>query len=231
MSLHDQPRVVFGRRNHMPAPPSVTDRKAKPAKAPKPVAVPKAGVPKARAPVFMGVLAAVLAIIQVAALFWAMTGSQAFKDEAARAQARVVAIVNQPVTHLPRTPVAAYYPQGWFHPGAIKPDFNTVDVRATQDLTYARFPYVTSSLNPTEMFIGGEVEFNAMTKYFYTDRSLPKKKLSEAEMLEINHLYRVIGHDQQAATRRWEILGGLFAAALILAAAASYLADRRRPGT
>jgi hypothetical protein len=32
-----------------------------------------------------------------------------------------------------------------------------------------------------------------MTKYFYIDRSLPKKKLTEAEMLEINKLYRVIG--------------------------------------
>jgi hypothetical protein len=32
-----------------------------------------------------------------------------------------------------------------------------------------------------------------MTKYFYLDRTLPKKKLTEAEMLEINKLYRVIG--------------------------------------
>ena len=35
-----------------------------------------------------------------------------------------------------------------------------------------------------------------MTKYFYTDRSVPKKRLTEAEMLEINKLYRVIGHYQ-----------------------------------
>ena len=32
-----------------------------------------------------------------------------------------------------------------------------------------------------------------MTKYFYTDRTLPKKKLSETELLEINRLYRIIG--------------------------------------
>jgi hypothetical protein len=38
------------------------------------------------------------------------------------------------------------------------------------------------------------LEFNAQTKYFYTDRSLPKKKLTEAEMEEINQLYRIIGH-------------------------------------
>jgi hypothetical protein len=32
-----------------------------------------------------------------------------------------------------------------------------------------------------------------MIKYFYTNRSLPKRKLTEAEMLEINSLYRIIG--------------------------------------
>jgi hypothetical protein len=46
------------------------------------------------------------------------------------------------------------------------------------------------------MFLGKELEFNAMTKYFYVDRSLPKKRLSEAEMIEINSLYRIIGEDE-----------------------------------
>jgi hypothetical protein len=32
-----------------------------------------------------------------------------------------------------------------------------------------------------------------MTKFFYVDRSVPKKKLTEDEMLEINRLYRIIG--------------------------------------
>jgi hypothetical protein len=32
-----------------------------------------------------------------------------------------------------------------------------------------------------------------MTKYFYTDRFLPKMKLTEDEMVEINQLYRIIG--------------------------------------
>ena len=44
-----------------------------------------------------------------------------------------------------------------------------------------------------EVFRGPELEFNPMTKYFYTDRSVPKKKLTEAEMLQFNDLYRVIG--------------------------------------
>jgi hypothetical protein len=109
--------------------------------------------------------------------------------------ARVQAIVNQPVTQVTRTPdmeVAIYRP-GWFHPGAEKPDFNTVDVRATQQGTYDKNEYVSSDENPGVAFLGRELEFNPMTKYFYTDRSLPKKKLSEPEMLEINRLYRVIG--------------------------------------
>jgi len=52
---------------------------------------------------------------------------------------------------------------------------------------------VTSDVNPGVVFVGPELEFNSMTKYFYVDRSLPKKKLTEAEMLEINRLYRIIG--------------------------------------
>jgi hypothetical protein len=92
--------------------------------------------------------------------------------------------------------VATYSP-GWFHEGATKPDFNTVDVRATQQLDYADKQYVSSDLNPGVVFLGSELEFNPMTKYFYTDRTVPKKKLTEAEMLEINRLYRSIGHYEQ----------------------------------
>lgn len=112
------------------------------------------------------------------------------------AMARVRQIVNQPVTELRRTQgmdVETFGPGGWFHPGATKPLFLTVDVRKTQEFPYSRFQYVTSDLNPGVVFLGSELEFNPMTKYFYTDRSVPKKKLTEAEMLEINQLYREIG--------------------------------------
>jgi hypothetical protein len=109
---------------------------------------------------------------------------------------KVQDIVNQPITHLKRTPDmedVANYPDGWFHPGAITPDFNTVDVRTSQQFPYTDHQYATSPANPGEVFLGSELEFNAMTKYFYTDRSLPKKKLTETEMEEINQLYRIIG--------------------------------------
>jgi hypothetical protein len=115
---------------------------------------------------------------------------------AAEARARVIALINQPVTHLPRTGDPEMFSPGWFHAGATKPDFATVDIRLTQEFPYQNATYVTSDLNPNEMFLGKELEFNAMTKYFYVDRSLPKKRLSEAEMIEINSLYRIIGEDE-----------------------------------
>jgi hypothetical protein len=123
----------------------------------------------------------------------------ALKTEKNNAVFQVQHIVNQPVTRLKRTPnmVVSTYSPGWFHPGAGKPDFNTVDVRKTQELSYADNQYVTSDLNPGVVFLGHELEFNRMTKYFITDRSVPKKKLTEAEMLEINRLYRIIGHCNQ----------------------------------
>jgi hypothetical protein len=121
-----------------------------------------------------------------------ITNAQSIMDDAI---ARVKDIVNQPVSQFDLTPgikVATFRP-GWFHPGAIKPDFNTVDVRATQESSYSQYPCVNSDLNPDVYFIRPELEFNSMTKYFYVDRSLPKKKLTEAEMLEINRLYRIMG--------------------------------------
>jgi hypothetical protein len=111
---------------------------------------------------------------------------------------QVQGIVNQPVTQLKRAPgmIVGEYP-GWFHPGAQKPDFNTVDVRATQQFVYDAYQYVSSDLNPGVVFPGHELEFNSMTKYFITDRTHPKKRLTEAEMLEINRLYRIIGRCEQ----------------------------------
>lgn len=102
----------------------------------------------------------------------------ALKTERNNAIFQVQHVVNQPVTCLKRTPnmMVSTYSPGWFHPGAGKPDFNTVDVRKTQDLRYAADQYVTSDLNPGVVFLGRELEFNRMTKYFITDRSIPQKK-------------------------------------------------------
>jgi hypothetical protein len=117
------------------------------------------------------------------------------KAAMATAMDRVRTIVNQPVAKLPMTPDMEVFVLDpvWFHPGAIKPDFNTVDIRATQEFPYKNHEYISCVLSPGVCFRGQDIEFNSMTKYFYTDRSLPKKILTEPEMLEINALYRVIG--------------------------------------
>jgi hypothetical protein len=116
-----------------------------------------------------------------------------FEMDKAIAQAQK--IVNQPVAAFARGPGLQWseFHPGWFHAGANKPDFNNVDVRTTQEKIYDKFEYVSSDLNPGVVFRGRDLEFNANTKYFYTDRSVPKKKLTEPEMLEINRLYRIIG--------------------------------------
>jgi len=129
------------------------------------------------------------------------------------AVAQVKAIVNQPVAAYPKTADAqvGLYSPGWFHPGAVKPDFNHVDVRASQDLQYGRYAYVTSDLTPGLMFKGDECEFNSMTKWAYTDRSLPKKRLTDAEMVEVNRRYRIIGacEEKLARTPQGAVIEGL----------------------
>ena len=122
----------------------------------------------------------------------------AVNSEKNDAMEQVRKIVNQPVTRYVRQPgmQVAVFSTGWFHPGAVTPDFNNVDVRTTQDKMYDKYGYVSSDLNPGVVFLGRDLEFNWNTKHFYTDRSLPKKKLTEPEMLEINRLYRIIGHCQ-----------------------------------
>ncbi len=141
----------------------------------------------------------------------------------AQARQRVIEIVNQPVRHLPRTDEASEFSPGWFHEGAIEPDYRTVDVRKTQEFPYRG--YVTSDLKPSEMFVGDELEFNAMTKFFYTDRTLPKKRLSEDEMLEINRLYRIIGQGEHGARNRLMTIG-LIAFGILLVVAMLLLARR-----
>jgi hypothetical protein len=116
---------------------------------------------------------------------------------------QVKRIVNTPVPALPRTADAKVevFGPGWFHEGATKPSFLSVDVSATQQFPYDQFEYVTSDMNPGLMFRAHDLEFNAMTKYFYTDRSMPKKRLGHSEMAEINRLYRIIGAREQDLAR------------------------------
>jgi len=120
----------------------------------------------------------------------------AAKGQLKDAMTRVNLIVNQPAPSVPITPQlkGVVYYDIWFHPGAATPDFNTVDIRKTQELgNYSRWAYCASKLCPGVAFPGDQLEFNPMTKMFYIDRSVPKKRLTEEEMIEVNRLYRVIG--------------------------------------
>jgi hypothetical protein len=126
--------------------------------------------------------------------------TNAVKAEMESAIHQVEKIVNQTVPAYPRSKgmrVSVSQP-GWFHPGATKPDFNHVDVRASRETAaFDQHEYCTSDLNPGLVWRGRDLEFNANTKYFYTNRTFPKKRLTEAEMLEINRLYRIIGKCEQ----------------------------------
>ncbi len=114
----------------------------------------------------------------------------------ADAVARARQIINQPVQSVPITDgmkVIMFGPV-WFHPGAVTPAFSSVNIEATQETkNYEDCPFISSDLNPGQAFVGADCEFNAMTKIFYTDRSVPKKKLTLQEMQQVDHLYRVIG--------------------------------------
>ena len=122
----------------------------------------------------------------------------ALKKEKDDAFFRIQDIVNQPVTHLKRTPdMVAINFVDWGKHDYPTPDFDIVDVRTSQQKMFDGYQYVTCDLNPGEAFIGNQLEFNEMTKIFYNDFSVPKKKLTEAEMLEINRLCRIIGSCNQ----------------------------------
>jgi len=164
----------------------------------------------------------------VIAAFWMITSIERFNTETGLAKREVAEIVNQPVGHLTRSGPVTLFSPGWFHPGAIRPDFGTVDVRITQKFPYSGF--VSSDLNPTEMFMGSELEFNSMTKYFYTNPALPKRRLSEGEMIKINGLYRIIGRGEEATTSRWLALIGIVALGICLAATLLLLVRRTRLG-
>src|SRR5262249_939427 len=137
------------------------------------------------------------------------TNAAALQKEMNDAKARVRQIVNQPVTRLARQPGmhVNVFTEGWFHEGASHPSYSTVDVRTTHELPYAQLGYVASHLNPGYVFIGAQLEFNSQLKYFYTDRTVPKKKLTEAEMLEINRLYRIIGRCERELAAPGSSLG------------------------
>ena len=77
-------------------------------------------------------VASFVALLSIGDVFGASAESQIAALKAQRTEAifRVQQIVNQPVTHLKRTPdmsVRVFSP-GWFHEGASTPSFDSVDI-------------------------------------------------------------------------------------------------------
>ena len=106
------------------------------------------------------------------------------------AVARIRAIVNQ----VPSIVIKPKGETGWiegFHPGASKPDFDHTDIvggRQPYNVAYIQMEGV-----PDVFYLGAQCEFNSQTKFFYTHREQPKKKLSDAEYAELVRLYRFVG--------------------------------------
>lgn len=119
---------------------------------------------------------------------------EADKAEMSHAIDKVKLIVNRPAVSLPINADmnVTRWSDIWFHPGASVPDYGKVDITKTQEFPYAKAEYVTSKLHPGVAFLARDLEFNSMTKYFYTDWTVPKKRLSASEMKEVNRLYKVI---------------------------------------
>jgi hypothetical protein len=88
-----------------------------------------------------------LGAITVLAYGFQSSEETAFVAEMNDAVVQVKHIVNAPVPALPRTPdveVRVFGP-GWFHEGAARPNFLSVDVSATQQFPYDQFEYVRRS--------------------------------------------------------------------------------------
>ena len=123
--------------------------------------------------------------------------TNAVRAEMAAVTEEIEEIVNQspPVVTQPPRGASVYHSE--FDPGATKPDFNSADLLSTRQTLHGDYLYMNSA--PGVYYRSAECEFNPQTKYFITNRDVPKKKLTDAEYGELTRLYRVLGHDQDAA--------------------------------
>jgi len=118
----------------------------------------------------------------------------AIRLKRARAEDRVRTIVNQPAPSLARTVhMRVHTTQGaWYPEPAGAPDFANVDVRATQQKNYDAKGYLAAGADPGTVYLGDNLEYNPALAYYYSDRTVPKTKLTPGEMEEINALFRTI---------------------------------------
>ena len=112
-----------------------------------------------------------------------------------RTTRQVQAIVNQTPPVVPKTAGAESYHYG-YHPGAEKPDYDAADsLQSKRELWKGEFVNMDDA--PGVFYRSSECEFNPQTKFFYLNRSLPKKKLSDAEYHELTRLYHLLGQQEK----------------------------------
>lgn len=115
-----------------------------------------------------------------------------------RTTRQVQAIVNQTPPVVARPPARAEVYHYAFHPGTNPPDYRAVDLAATRELWKGQYVYMDDA--PGVYYRSADCEFNPQTKCFYLSRSVPKKRLSDAEYQELTRLYRLLGQQEKAAS-------------------------------
>ncbi len=109
---------------------------------------------------------------------------------------QVQGIVNQtPPIVVPPPGSTEVYKYG-YHPGASKPDYNNDNLIGTREIWKGEYAYIDGV--PGVFYRSADCEFNPQTKYFYLSRTVPKKRLSDAEYKELTRLYHLLGQQEKA---------------------------------
>ena len=140
-------------------------------------------------------------------------GAAAHSEEEST-MSKVRLIVNQTPPRVPTPPRGAETYHYGFHPGALTPDYAHADLVSTRELWKGEYVYMDTV--PNVFYRSADCEFNPQTKFFFTSRDVPKKKLTDAEIAEVVRLYpghrggrADAGRPAPAVARRAGSLGGI----------------------
>ncbi|MBE7210460.1 MAG: hypothetical protein INR65_05530, partial [Gluconacetobacter diazotrophicus] len=152
-------------------------------------------------PAFPGIVALARPALQAATPDKVLAGLQGKAAGAARAEFdktthQVQAIVNQVPPMVPKPPAGAEVYGYDYHPGANPPDYDATNLVGTRELWKGEYVYIQSV--PNVYYRAADCEFNPQTKFFFTSRTVPKKKLTDTEYAELTRLYHLLGQQQKA---------------------------------
>lgn len=109
---------------------------------------------------------------------------------------QVQGIVNQTPAIVANPPPGAEVFHYLIHDGANPPDYKAENLQGTRELWKGQYVYMEDA--PGVYYRGADCEFNAQTKYFYLNRKVPKKRLTDAEYQELTRLFRQLGQQEKA---------------------------------